>query len=54
MQLLTEGYIYFEQAKAAEQPNAPAENLPRPRKKVPIDKKIYRFFKKRLDRALCG
>lgn len=52
VQLLTEGYLYFEQAKLAAQQNASIENPDPPpaQKKVPIDKKIYRFFKKHLAR----
>ncbi|NBB79209.1 MAG: glycosyltransferase [Verrucomicrobia bacterium] len=52
VQLLTEGYVYFEQAKLVDQQN-PAENQPPqapPKKKVPLDKVIYRFFKRRIDR----
>jgi len=43
VQLLTEGYVYFEQAKLQQQAGDPKS------KKVPLDKIIYRFFKKRID-----
>lgn len=57
VQLLTEGYVYFEQAKLRQQESdfqaqASFPGGQRPReKKVPLNKKIYRFFKKRIDRA---
>lgn len=51
VQLLTEGYVYFEQAKARQaqsdfqaQASFPERQAPK-KKRVPLDKKIYRFFK---------
>jgi len=54
VQLLTEGYVYSEQAKSKQQAeefkkqSSPVTSDPKS-KKVPLDKIIYRFFKKRID-----
>lgn len=56
VQLLTEGYVYFEQAKLRQQAEDFQSQLsypgdpPKRNQRVPLDKKIYRFFKKRIDR----